>query len=212
VTRTGRPRTARTGRRTGSGDTRGRILLAARAAFGERGFDGATIRDVAARAAVDPALVHHYFGTKQQLFVAATEVPFDPPAMVAQLLAGPHDEIGERFVRFVLRLWDTPATRPAILGVVRSATTDPVAAGMLRRMLAEGPILALADALGRPDARLRATLAGSQLIGLLMARYVVGVEPLASASDELVVRTIGPTIQRYLTGDLEALDSARAGA
>lgn len=212
MTGPGRPRIGRTGRRRGSGDSRGRILLAARTAFGERGFDGATIRDVAARAEVDPALVHHFFGSKQQLFVAAMEVPFDLPAMVPQLLAGPRDEIGERFVRFALRLWDTPATRPVLLGVVRSATTDPVAAGMLRRLLAGGPILALADALDRPDAPLRATLAGSQLIGLVMARYVVGVEPLASASDELVVRMIGPTIQRYLMGDLATLDTARAGA
>ena len=92
--------------------------------------------------------------------------------------------------------------RPLLMGVIRSATTDPVAAGMLRRILAEGPLLALARAIDRPDAALRASLAGSQLVGLMMARYVVGVEPLASAPRELVVRAIGPTIQRYLTGDL----------
>jgi AcrR family transcriptional regulator len=209
VTGTRRPRT---GRRPGAGDTRGYILAAARTAFGERGFEGTTIRDVAARSGVDPALVHHYFGTKQQLFLAAMQIPVDLPSLVPQILAGPRHEIGARFVRSVLREWDAPATRPTILGIVRSATTDPVAAGMLRRMLAEGPILSLADALDRPDARLRATLAGSQLIGLVMARYVVGVEPLASAPAELVVRTIGPVIQGYLVGDLETLDSASGDA
>lgn len=192
----------RTGRRPGSVDTRSRVLLAARTSFGERGFDGATIRDVAARAGVDPALVHHYFGSKQQLFVAAMELPLDLPALVLRLLEGPREELGERFVRFVLELWETTAFRPLLLGVVRSATTDPIAAAMLRQLLAEGPFLALARAIDLPDATLRATLAGSQLIGLALARYVVAVEPLASVPPEVLVRALAPTVQRYLVGDL----------
>jgi AcrR family transcriptional regulator len=192
----------RTGRRPGSGDTRGRILAAARSGFAERGFDGATIRAIAGRAGVDPALVHHYFGSKQQLFVAAMEFPVDLPAAVPRLLAGPPDELGERLVDFVLELWEAPAVRPLIRGLVRSATTDPVAAAMLRQLLAEGPFLALARAIERPDAELRAVLVGSQVVGLAMARYIVEVEPLASAPREALVRAIGPTIQRYLAGDL----------
>jgi len=195
-------RTGRVGRRPGSSDTRARILGAARVSFGERGLEATTIRDVARRAEVDPALVHHYFGSKQQLFVAAMELPVDFGTVVPGLLEGPRDELGERFVRFLLDLWETPAMRPLILGIIRSATTDPVAAGMLRQDLADGPLLALARAIDRPDAPLRAALAGSQLVGLMMARYVVGVEPLASAPRETIVQTIGPTIQRYLTGDL----------
>jgi AcrR family transcriptional regulator len=190
------------GRRPGTRDTRGRILDAARAAFGERGFDGATMRDVAARAEVDPALVHHYFGTKQQLFVAAMEMPVDFAVLVPRLIDGPEDRVGERFVAFILELWDRPEVRPLLLGLVRSATTDPVAGAMMRRLLEEGPLLAIASALHRPDARLRASLAGSQFIGLLLARFVVGVEPLASAERQAVIRTVGPTIQRYLVGDL----------
>jgi AcrR family transcriptional regulator len=192
----------RTGRRPGSGDTRSRVLQAARTSFGEHGFDGATIRDVATRAGVDPALVHHYFGSKQQLFVAAMEFPLDVPTMVPRLLEGPRTELGERFVRLVLELWETPVVRPLLLGVVRSATTDPLAAAMLRRLLAEGPFLALARAIDQPDAALRAALAGSQLIGLALARYVVAVEPLASAPPEVLVRALGPTLQRYFTGDV----------
>jgi AcrR family transcriptional regulator len=192
----------RTGRRPGSGDTRAQVLLAARTSFGELGFDGTTIRHVAARAGVDPALVHHYFGSKQQLFVAAMELPLDLPAMVPRLLEGPRDQLGERFVRYVLELWETPAFRPLLLGVVRSATTDPIAAAMLRQLLAEGPFLVLARAIDQPDATLRATLAGSQLIGLALARYVVAVEPLASAPPEVLVRALAPTVQRYLAGDL----------
>lgn len=196
----------RTGRRPGSEDTRGRILAAARASFAERGFEGSTIRDVAARASVDPALIHHYFGTKHRLFVAAIDLPAELETMAPRLLAGPAEEIGERFVRFMLGLWDSPAVRPLLLGVLRSATTDPVAAKMLRQLLLEGPILALASAIDRPDANLRATLAGSQMIGLALARYVVAVEPLASAPIESLVRALGPTIQRYLTANLAEPD------
>ncbi len=198
------------GRRPGSADTRGRILDAARAAFGEHGFDGATIRDVAARAGVDTALVHHYFGTKQRLFVAAMEVPIDFAVVAPRLLDGPEAEVGERFVAFVLDLWDRPETRPLLLGLVRSATTDPVAGAMMRQLIEEGPLLALATALDRPDARLRASLAGSQFIGLLLARFVVGVEPLASADRWAVVRAVGPTIQRYLVGDVGPIDPGAA--
>lgn len=191
------------GRRPGSADTRGRILDAARAAFAERGFDGATMRDVAQRAGVDAALLHHYFGTKQRLFVAAMEFPVDVAIAVPAIIGGPRSGVGERFVRFVLDLWDQREIRPLLLGVLRSATTDPVAATMLRQLLEEGPLLAIASALDRPDARLRATLVGSQFIGLLLVRYVIGVEPLGSLDREAVVRAVGPTMQRYLVGELD---------
>lgn len=197
-------RPGRSGRRPGSADTRGRILAAARASFGERGFDGATIRDVAGRASVDPALVHHYFGSKQRLFVAAMDFPPEFQGAIPGLLAGSRDDLGERLVRFVVSLWDVPPVRPLLAGLLRSATTDPVAAAMLRRLLTDGPFLALAAAIDRPDAELRAVLVGTQLIGLAMARYVVGVEPIASASPEDLARWVGPTVQRYLTGDIDA--------
>jgi AcrR family transcriptional regulator len=197
-------RGGRTGRRPGGQDTRGRILAAARTMFGERGFDGTTIRGVAVGAGVDPALVHHYFGSKQRLFVAAMEIPVDFDAAVATVLAGPRDELGEQFVLLVLRLWEAPSMRALMLGLVRSATSDAAAAGMLREVLAEGPFLALARAIDLPDASLRATLVGTQVVGLAMARYVVRVEPIASAEPAMLARAVGPTIQRYLTGDLPA--------
>jgi AcrR family transcriptional regulator len=201
----------RPGRRPGSdGRTRDRILDAAREAFGERGFDGATIRDVAARAGVDPALVHHYFGSKQRLFVAATRIPVDFAIAMPALVDGPPDRLGERFVRFMLDIWERSEIRPLMLGLIRSASTDPVARRMLRDLLETGPLLALATALDRPDARLRATLVGSQFIGLIMARYVVGVEPLASADREVVVRAMGPAIQHYLADALSTGDDLLA--
>jgi AcrR family transcriptional regulator len=192
----------RTGRRAGSADTRGEILAAARQVFGEHGFENASVRAVASRAGVDPALVHHYFGSKQALFLAAMELPIDFNALVEQVMIGPRREVGARLVRQTLELWERSTTRSLLMGIVRSATTDEVAASMLRRLLSEGPILALTRATGQPDAALRATLAGSQVVGLAMARYVIRVEPLASASTEEVVRTIGPTLQRYLVGRL----------
>ncbi|HEX6655538.1 MAG TPA: TetR family transcriptional regulator [Candidatus Limnocylindria bacterium] len=192
----------RTGRRAGSADTRGEILAAARHVFGEQGFENATVRRVATRANVDPALVHHYFGSKQALFVAAMQLPVDVNELITRVIDGPRSGIGERLVRQVMELWEDPATRGLFMGIVRSATTDRVAAEMLRRLLSEGPILALTRASGRSDAPLRATLAGSQVVGMAMARYVIGVEPLASASADEVARVIGPTIQRYLTGRL----------
>ena len=192
----------RTGRRPGSDDTRGRILGAARAAFADHGFDGATVRDVAARAGVDPALVHHYFGSKQRLFVAAMQFPVDVAAVVPAILRGPREGLGERFVRFVVETWDRPEVRPMLLGVVRSAATDATAAAMMRAVLADGPLLAIATAIDLPDARLRASLAGSQLIGIAMARYVVGIEPLASMSPAELAAAVGPALERYFTGDL----------
>ena len=192
----------RTGRRAGSADTRGQILDAARHVFGEHGFENASVRMVAGRAGVDPALVHHYVGTKQALVLTAMELPIDFNAVVDRVLSGPRGEIGARLVRQTLELWEEPATRSLLMGIVRSATTDAVAAGMLRRLLSQGPVLALTRASGNPDAALRATLAGSQIVGLAMARYVIGVEPLASASKEEVVRAVGPTVQRYLVGRL----------
>lgn len=201
------PRPARTGRRPGSSDTRERILEAARFSFGELGFEAATIRGVAAQAGVDPALVHHYFGTKQRLFLAAMEIPVDFSEVIPLILDGPPEELGARIARFFLELWDSPAMHPLMLGIVRSAATDPVAAGMFRQVLAEGPFLAMAQATDRPDADLRATLVGTQLVGLAMARYIVKVDPLASADREVLVRAIGPTLQRYLTEDLGGAES-----
>ena len=197
----------RTGRRPGSEDTRGRVLAAARELFAELGFERTSIRAIAVRAGVDPSLVHHYFGTKQRLFLASMEFPVDFDAMVPAILAaGPPDRLGERLVRAVLELWERDDVQPVIMAVIRSATTDPTAAAMLRAMLSNGPIPALAAASGRPDAGLRATLAGSQLIGLALARYVVLIEPLASMPAGEAARLVGPTIQAYLSGHVGAPD------
>lgn len=209
---------ARTGRRPnngpangvagGHGITRDLILAAARAKFAESGFEGSSMREMAAAAGVDQALIHHYFGSKQQLFVAAMELPFDPDAVRAMVLAGPRDQIGERIVRFFLGLWEEPVRRQVLLGMVRSAMTDPRAAEMVRRFVIEGGVLPLVEEAGVTDSAMRATLVGSHLIGLGFARYILCVEPLASTPVESLVRAVGPIIGRYLTDPLEVASTA----
>jgi AcrR family transcriptional regulator len=193
---------ARTGRRPGVSGTREAILDAARRAFAEQGYQHATIRGVADLAGVDPALVHHYFGTKQALFVAAVQLPANPVSQLMAVLAEDPGQAGERMVELFLSIWDHAADQSPLLALVRSAVGDEHAAAMLREFITEEVLGQIAHRLGSPDAQLRATLVGSQIIGLAMARYIVKVEPLASAPAAQVVAAIGPTLQRYLTGDI----------
>ena len=180
------------------------MLAAARAAFAERGYDGASIRGIATAAGVDPALVHHYFGTKDALFMAVLQPPIDPDEVLPYVLAAPREELGATIVRTLLHLWDGPV-RPAGLALVRSAMNSEWSAKLLREFLVTRVIRRVVGSLDlTPEERdARGSLVASQLIGLVMARYVLRVEPLASASHESLVAGIGPTVQRYLTGDVE---------
>jgi AcrR family transcriptional regulator len=180
------------------------VLFAARAAFAERGYDGASIRAIAGAADVDPALVHHYFGTKEKLFLAAVEAPADPEDLLPEVLAGGRDELGANVVRMLLRVWDGPG-RPAGLALVRSAVANEWGARMLREFLVSQVLRRVVGTLGLPptETAARGSLVASQLVGVVMARYVLGVEPLASAPADQVVAAVGPTVQRYLTGDVE---------
>lgn len=193
---------ARTGRRPGVSGTREAILGAARRAFAEHGYQHATVRGVADLAGVDPALVHHYFGTKQELFVAAVRLPVNPVEQLMAVLNEDPEQAGRRMVETFLSVWDHAATQNPLLALIRSAVGDEHAAAMLREFITEEVLGQIAHRLGGADARLRATLVGSQIIGLAMARYIVKVEPLASAPPTQVVAAVGPTLQRYLTGDL----------
>lgn len=186
---------ARTGRRPGQSQTRADILAAARNQFAERGFGGATIRGIAAEAGVNPALVHHYFGSKEQVFVAALNLPFNPSVLVETLLEGPRDTIGERLLRLFLGLWREPETRAPFLALLRSVATSPEVAAQLRTFMETAVLAKVAAALEVPPLRL--TAAASQMMGLATVRYVLAAEPMASATDEEVVELIGPVIQRY---------------
>jgi AcrR family transcriptional regulator len=179
------------------------VLAAARAAFAERGFDGATIRGIATAAAVDPALVHHYFGSKDKLFLAAVEAPADPADLLPEVLAGGRDSLGAGVVRTLLTVWDGPA-QAAGLALGRSAGGTEWTATLLREFLVTQVLRRVVASLELPPAEgeLRAALAASQLVGLVVGRYVLHIEPLASATPEWLVAAIGPTVQRYLTGEV----------
>ena len=192
---------ARTGRRPGPSGTPEAILRAARRAFHDRGYDGATIRGIAAAAGVDPALVHHFYGSKERLFAAAMELPFTPSEAIPRLLEGGAEGLGERILRFFLALNDPPGAAPFV-ALIRSASSNERAAETLRGFIVREVMGRIARALGVPDAELRATLVGSQLAGLAMARYVLRVEPIASAEHDALVAWVAPTLERYLTGDL----------
>jgi AcrR family transcriptional regulator len=192
----------RTGRRPGPTQTRGEILDAARAAFAERGYDGVSVRAVARAAGVDPALVHRFYGSKEELFVAAMALPVSPRQLVETLLAGETEELGERLVRTVIGLFDAPDAFAPFLALIRGAVSNERAAALLREFIAREVLGRLAHAASPDRPELRASLAGSQIIGLAMARAVVGVPPLATTDRETVVACVGPVIQRYLTGAL----------
>ena len=193
------PRERGPGRRPGSADTRGEILAAARAEFADKGYDGASIRSIARLAGVDPALVHHYFGGKEQVFVAAMELPVDPSQVLPHILAGDRADLGERVVRFFLSVWGNAGTRAPFLALLRSATTSEPGAAMMRSFVSEAITGRVAATLDVPQPELRAALTASQLMGLALLRYVIRIGPLAAATDDEVVAIVAPTIQRYLT-------------
>ena len=188
----------RTGRRPGEAGTRDKILAAARSHFTDVGFDGATIRGIAAAAKVDPKLILHYFESKEGIFVAAVDFPLDPAVAIPPLLAPGLDGLGSRLVRFFLETWESPAGSP-MLALIRSVVSSERAATLLRGFVTREVLARLARILELDQPHLRATLVGSQLVGLAMLRYVVKVEPLASAPVARVAAWIGPTLQRYLT-------------
>lgn len=227
----------RSGRRGGDSGTREAILAAARTRFGNLGYGGATIRGIAADAGVDAALVHHFFGTKERLFVAAMRLPVVPGELVAGALAPdarePGRSLGEHFLRTVLQAWDVAEMRATFLGLLRSAVSSEQAAGMLREFATEailGRITSAAEAAGGggpappgadggrragagggagtgagtpgTDAQFRAALVASQVLGLALTRYVLQLQPLVRASSEDLAVAIGPTVERYLSGDI----------
>jgi AcrR family transcriptional regulator len=171
--------------------------------FAKLGYDRATIRAIAAEAGVDAALIIHFFRSKQQLFLAVVELPFEPAEVLPRVLSGDRATVGERFAGFLVSLLEDPDACGRLTGMVRAAAAEPEAARMLRELITERVLRPLADTLGVEDARLRANLAGSQVVGLVMARHVVGVEPLASLSPEALAAAVAPTFQRYLAEPLE---------
>ncbi len=197
------PAPRRRGRRRSGEGTRDQLLDAARRAFAEHGFDGATVRMIAERAGVDPAMVNHWFGGKDALFTAAMDIPLDPAVVLTGLLDGDPEQLGERIVTRFLTIWDPTGGAP-LAALVRSVASHEAAARMLREFITRVVLARVAAGVSpdRPD--LRAALVGSQLIGLGMARYVVRFDPVATAPVPTLVAAVAPTLQRYLTGPLDS--------
>jgi AcrR family transcriptional regulator len=202
------PKRARAGRRPGRPDTRAAIVEAARAAFAEEGFDRTSMRGVARAAGVDPALVHHYFDSKDDLFLESLGLPFDPRALVPEWTEDGLDDLGRQVITRFLQVWDDPGSRQPIETLLRSAMVSDAAADAFRTGMVRMILTPISEALGTEDGLVRAQLVASQLAGLAVTRYVVGLQPLATLPADEVARRVAPTLQRYLTGPLD--DDPRA--
>lgn len=192
----------RRGRRPGGTDTKAALLDAAREVFAEQGYDGATVRAIATRAGVDAAMVNHWFGSKEGLFVKAVlQLPFDPAELISRLADGPADSLGERIVRTFLTTWDTTGGGH-FTALVRSVSSQEQAAHLLHDFFVKQVFTRIAGSVARDQPQFRGSLVGSQIVGMGIARYVLKFEPLASADIETMVAAVAPNVQRYLTGDI----------
>lgn len=193
----------RRGRRVGGSDSRELILVTARRLFAEHGFDGTSLRLVAREAEVDPAMIHHFFKGKDELFAQSVELPADPAEVLAGVESLDPAQRSETIVRAVLRLWEGPAQH-GLVAFVRGTIGSKAKTALLREMVARTILSRITAGLsGSPEeARMRGNLVATQIVGLMLMRYVVRLEPLASASQDEVVRLVAPNVQHYLTGEL----------
>jgi AcrR family transcriptional regulator len=192
----------RPGRPPGTSDTRERILNSARELFARNGIDKTSIRAIAAAADVDPALVHHYYGTKTQLFAAAIHIPIDPMQIIGPLQQIPVEEIGYTLPSLLLPLWDSEMGK-GFIATLRSilAGSDP---SLVRSFLQEVITKEVGSRVDDPPGRgpVRVQFVASQLVGVVMARYILELDPFKSLPVEQIAETIAPNLQRYLTGEL----------
>lgn len=195
----------RPGRPAGPSDRRERILASARELFARNGIDKTSIRAIAADAGVDAALVHHYFGTKTQLFAAAIHIPIDPMTVIGKLQEVPVDQLGHTLPSILLPLWDSEIGKGFV------ATLRSILAGndvsLVRSFLQDVIIGEIGPRVDNPpgSARVRIQFVASQLVGVAMARYILELDPFASLPVDQIVETIAPTLQRYLTSELPGL-------
>jgi AcrR family transcriptional regulator len=186
------------GRRRGNPDTRATILAAAESEFAAKGFDGASMRGIAKTAGVDPSLIYHYFDSKDDVLLASLNVPFDPREVVPALTAAGSADLGNRIAAQFVSIWDDEANQTRLVAVVRAAMSSATAQDMLTNGLVRMILRPISETIDAPDAALRTQYVASQLLGLAMTRYVLRLEPLASAPAEVVVARIGPALQRYI--------------
>ncbi|OHU19125.1 TetR/AcrR family transcriptional regulator [Mycobacteroides franklinii] len=195
----------RPGRRPGTSNTRDDILASARKLFSVNGIDKTSMRSIAADAGVDPALIHHYFGTKLDLFREVVQLPVDPSVVLQPLREVPVDELGVAIPRLIVALWDSDLGAN-VLAVFRSALAG-ADDGLVRVFFREVLVNIIAERVDNPvgSGVLRAEFAITQMAGILVGRYILAIEPLASLTSEQIALTVGPNIQRYLTGELPSI-------
>lgn len=192
----------RAGRRPGQASSREDILLAAQVCFAAHGYEGATVREIARYARVDASLIHYFFGSKRGVFAAAVSNAVCPPEIGPAVVSGGPDGLAERILRSFLSHWETSGNCYPMLAIIRSAVSHDEAAAQLGEFITTEVLGILVNFMPPRNARVRATLVGAQLIGLIMVRYIIKLEPIASADAEALVRLIAPVIQRYLATDL----------
>lgn len=191
------------GRRAGSPDTRAEILEAARREFAANGYDRATIRGIAGEAGVDPSLIHHYFGTKDQLFAQSIDIPGPATEAVFGVLAEGPEHVGRRLAETFFTVWEQEEARSSLLGILRSAMSGEDQAVMaFRQFLSTALMEQIAPKIERENPRLRALLMASQLVGVAMTRYVMRMEPIASAPIKDIIDMVAPRVQSYVDGTL----------
>lgn len=192
---------SRTGRRAGPSTTRGEILDAARALFAELGYERTTLRNVAARAGVNQALIYHFFGNKEELLAATLDIPIDPSVITYSLRDSPGRE-GYELMRRALAAWEQPQVRDHFQALLRAGISHERAADALRNLFSTHLLEALAANARGLDTGLRAALVASQIAGIAVLRFMIGVEALVEADEQTLIDAVGPTLQRYLTGNL----------
>ncbi|MDO6143062.1 TetR/AcrR family transcriptional regulator [Paenarthrobacter aurescens] len=197
------PQTRR-GRRSAGDHSREAILATARKLFAEQGFEGTSLRQVARESSVDPAMVHHFFRGKDELFAASVELPADPAEVLAGVETLDPAVRAQAIVRAVLRLWEGPAQH-GMVAFVRGTIGSKAKTALMREMVNRTILSKIMAGLpgSSEEVRVRGNLVATQVVGLMLVRYVIRLEPLASADPDDVVRWVAPNIQRYLTGDLD---------
>ena len=198
---TSSPGQKRTGRRPGSTATREQIAAAARTLFAEVGYEQTTFRRIAAAAGVDPALVVHFFGNKEELFRQVTALSPAIADALEHIADGPRDAVGRRLAELVVDSLENPVSRAVVLARIRATTTHPEAAAVVRETVTHD-LARLASALTVDHPETRAVLAGTQVVGLTLTRYVLRAEPLASMSASEVIDHLAPVFQHYLVESL----------
>ncbi|WP_370054196.1 TetR family transcriptional regulator [Leifsonia sp. EB41] len=196
--RRGRPRKER-----GAASTRSAIVRAAAEEFTERGYEAASLRAVARRAGVDSALVHHYFDDKAELFAATLEAPLRPDRVLDVVLGAPREQVGETLVRYLLTQLEDERAAGRMVLILRTVLSSGPGTRMLREFLTREVFARLAALTHADDADLRADLAASQIVGLMMTRYALKLQPIASADPDELARRVGPVIQWHLFGDID---------